>query len=137
MLPHNHFLIAGLAIAPVSLALFPEKSIGETAEWVVIGGVVSAAIDLDIVTLVWLKSRQEQRLKPFRSLFEIYRRFKLFMDTITDTGVLKAGMITHFVVSVVAILVCRLLAPAYFVPVSIAVLSHILSDIPNMRRLSS
>lgn len=136
MLPHNHFLIAGLAISPVALTLFPEMAIREIGEWVVIGGVVSAAIDLDIVTLVFLKSRQEQRLRLFRNPLEIYRRFNLFMDTITDTGVLRSGMRTHLISSAAIILLCQFLAPAYIIPVSIAVLSHIISDIPNLKRLA-
>jgi hypothetical protein len=56
------------------------------------------------------------------------------MDTITDTGVLGTGLKTHLISSAAIILLCRLFASDYFVPISVAVLSHILSDIPNMRR---
>ena len=55
MLPHNHFLIAGLVIAPVAAVLYPEKTILEISEWVLVGGLVSSAVDLDIVALVLLK----------------------------------------------------------------------------------
>ncbi len=137
MLPHNHFLIAGLSITPVALALYPDKSLQNIGEWVVIGGFMSAAIDMDIITLVWLKSRKEQRLRLFRNPLEIYRQFKLFMDTITETGVLRTGLKTHLLISAAILQLCWYGAPAYFVPIAIAVMSHILSDIPNLRRLTA
>ncbi len=137
MLPHNHFIVAGLAISPVAMILFPEKSAGEIGEWVVIGGVVSAAVDLDIIALVLMRSRQEKRLRPFRSLIEIYRKFDLFMDTITDTGVLRTGLITHLFLSAAIILLCYFFTKAYAVPATVGTLSHILSDIRYVRRLAA
>jgi len=80
MLPHNHFLIAGLVIAPIGIVLFPEKSIGGIGEWVLIGGLLSSAIDLDVAAITILRSKKEKRLKPFRNPVEIYRKFKLFMS---------------------------------------------------------
>jgi hypothetical protein len=70
----------------------------------------------------------------FRNPVEIYRQFRIFMDTITDTGVLRTGLKTHLLSSLAILLLYRLLAPDYLVPISVAVLSHILSDIPNMKR---
>lgn len=137
MLPHTHFLIAGLAIAPVAAALYPEKTAGEVAEWAFIGGLLSAAIDLDIVALVLLRSRRDDRLRLFRNPVEIYRKFRLFMDMITETGVLRTGLMTHLAGSAIVILICVLFASSYIVPAALAVLSHLLSDIPNLRRLSA
>ena len=135
MLPHNHFLIAGLVIAPVGIVLFPEKSISEIGEWVLIGGLLSSAIDLDVYILTILKSRKEKRLKPFRNPFEIYRKFKLFMDTITETGVLKIGLKIHLFSSTLIVLICYLFLNSYLIPVTLGVVSHLISDIPNLRRL--
>ena len=135
MLPHNHFLIAGLIIAPVGIVLFPEKSMGEIGEWVLIGGLLSSAIDLDVYILTILKSKKEKRLKPFRNPFEIYRKFKLFMDTITETGVLKIGLKIHLFSSTLIILICYLFLNSYLIPVTLGVVSHLISDIPNLRRL--
>jgi len=135
MLPHTHFLIAGLIIALVAVILFPEKSLTEIGEWVLVGGLISSAIDLDIIALVLLKSKEEKRLKPFRNPLEIYRRFGSFMDTITKTGVLKIGLITHLIFSALVISLSYLFSITYFIPVSLGVASHIVSDIPNLRRL--
>jgi len=137
MLPHNHFAIAGLAIIPAAYALHPESAIQNIGTWVLVGGIASAAIDLDIVTLVLLRSRKDKSLRLFRNPIEIFRRFPLFMDTITETGVLRTGMKTHFVMAAIIPLLFLLFAKNYIVPVSVAVLSHILSDIPNMRRLQA
>jgi len=63
MLPHNHFLIAGLTIYPATIILFPEKPPVEIWQWVLIGGVVSAVIDLDIIAIVYLKSKKRKPIK--------------------------------------------------------------------------
>ncbi|MBI3354104.1 MAG: hypothetical protein HY034_04355, partial [Nitrospirae bacterium] len=92
MLPHNHFIISGLAAVPAAVLLSPEKPI---VEWALISGLLSAAVDYDVYILVLLKSGKEDRLKPFRNPLEIFRKYKLFMDAITETGVLRIGLKTH------------------------------------------
>lgn len=135
MLPHKHFLIAGLIIAPVGIVLYPEKSIIDVGEWILIGGLLSSAIDLDICTLTIFKSRKEKRLKPFRNPLEIYRKFEFFMDTITETGVLKTGLKTHLFFSTLIILIFYLFLNNYLIAVILGVVSHLISDIPNLKRL--
>jgi hypothetical protein len=131
LLPHSHFAIAALAIVPATYALHPGSTLQNVGVCVLVGGIASAAIDLDII----LRSRTEQRLRFFRNPVEIFRRFPLFMETITETGVLGTGMRTHLAMAAIIPLLFAYFADRYIVPVSIAVLSHILSDIPNMRRL--
>ncbi len=135
MLPHRHFLIAGLTIAPVSVVLFPEKSLEEIWGWVLIGGILSASIDLDIYALVLLKSRKENQLTPFRNPIEIYRNFESFMNTIFKTGLWKIGLVTHLALSVLIVILFYLFSNTYFIPVALGVVSHLISDIPNLRRL--
>ena len=135
MLPHSHFLIASIVIAPVGILLFPEKSIIEIGQWILIGGLLSAAIDLDVCTLAILKSKKENRLKPFRNPIKIYQKFNLFMDTITDTGVLKTGLKIHLLSSILPILIFYFFINNYFIPVTLGVVSHLISDIPNLQRL--
>lgn len=135
MLPHNHFLIAALVIAPVRIFLFPERSLAEIVNWILIGGILSASIDLDIYALVLLKSRKESRLKPFRNPLEIYRNFRLFMDTIFKTGLWKLGLVTHLTLSALLILLSYIFYSVYFIPVALGVVSHIISDMPNLRRI--
>ncbi|MBI4651134.1 hypothetical protein HY745_07605 [Candidatus Desantisbacteria bacterium] len=135
MLPHKHFLIAGLTIVPAAIILSPEKSVTEIGKWVLIGGIISSAIDLDIITLVFLKSKKEKRLRLFRDPLEIYRKFELFMDTIIETGVLKIGLKTHLILSPIIIVASYFLAANYFVPVLLGVVSHILSDLPYLKKI--
>ncbi len=135
MLPHNHFLIASIVIAPVGILFFPEKSIIEMGQWILIGGLLSAAIDLDMCTITILKSKKEKRLKPFRKPIEIYRKFNLFMDTITETGILKTGLKIHLISSILLILISYFFINNYFIPVTLGVVSHLISDIPNLQRL--
>jgi len=127
-------MISGLVIALVTIILFPEKPVGEVGGWVLVGGFISSLVDLDIVALVLLKSEKESRLKPFRNPLEIYRRFGPFMDTITKTGVLRAGLITHLLFSALIISLAYLLG-WYCIPITLGVVSHLVSDIPNLRRL--
>ena len=135
MLPQKHFLIAGLVITPVAITLSHPKSVIGVAEWVLVGGFLSVVIDIDIYALVFLKSKKENRLKPFRNPGQIQRKFKLFMDTITETGVLKTGLKTHLISSAAIILLSYYFFNDYFIPAALGVMSHIISDIPNLRRL--
>ncbi|MGQ9582188.1 MAG: hypothetical protein ACUVV6_01580 [Thermoplasmatota archaeon] len=135
MLPHNHFLIASIIIAPVGFAFFPEKSSIEVGEWALVGGLLSLAIDLDIVVLAILKSKKEKRLAPFRNLVEVYRNFRLFMDTIAETGILKTGLKTHTLSSALIILIFYLFLSDYLVPVFLGVASHLMTDAPHLRKL--
>ena len=135
MLPHNHFLIASIVITLVGILFFPEKSIMEIGRWVLIGGLLSAAIDLDVCALTLLKSKKENRLKPFRNPIEIFRKFNQFMDAITETGVLKTGLKIHLISSILLILISYFFMDNYFIPVTLGVVSHLISDIPNLQRL--
>ncbi len=135
MLPQKHFLVSALVITPIAVVLFPELTVVEVGLWVLFGGLFSAAIDLDIVALVFLKSKNEDRLKPFRDPLEINRNFDLFMDTIYETGILKIAMTTHLVLAAFFISVVYLTSIAYFIPIALGVVSHLVSDIPNYRRV--
>lgn len=135
MLPHKHFLIAALFIFVAVIAFFSRMESIEVIKWVIVGGFISAAIDLDVYTIVLLKAGKENKLKSFRNPIEIYRNYKTFMDTIFATGVAKIGLITHLVFPIFIILVFYFLFSDYFIPVVIGVLSHIISDLPNFKRL--
>lgn len=95
MLPHSHFIIAALVIIPVEIILFPENSAAYILRSIIVGGFLSAAIDLDVYTIALLKSRKFIQLKQFRNPLEIFRKLELFMDRIIETGVLKIGLKTR------------------------------------------
>jgi len=135
MLPQNHFAIAALVITPITLIYFPEKGVAGAGLWALVGGLVSATIDLDVIALVRLKSKDEDRLKPFKDPRDIFRKFDLFMDTIYETGVLAIAMKTHLIFSAIITILFYLSWSSYFIPVMLGVGSHLISDIPNIRRI--
>lgn len=136
MLPHSHFIIAALVIIPVEIILFPENSAIQILKLTIVGGFLSAAIDLDVFTTTFLKSRSVEKLKAFRNPVEIYRKFESFMDTISETGVLKIGLKTHIISSTILAFIFYFYANNYFVPALLGILSHLISDIKNIRRIN-
>ncbi|MFA5116901.1 MAG: hypothetical protein WC486_06450 [Candidatus Omnitrophota bacterium] len=137
MLPDKHFLIAGLVIAPVAVVLPEQRSVLGVTQWVLAGGLASVAVDLDVIALVLARSGKEERLKQFRNPVQIQRKFNLFMDTIAETGILKTAMKTHFIISAVLILLSYCFLRPYFLPVTLGVVSHLLSDAPHLRKLNT
>jgi hypothetical protein len=133
MLPQKHFWISGLVVAPAAIALAHPRSAAGIAQWVLTGGIVSAAIDIDVYLLVLFGSGKEARLRQFRNPLQIQRKFKLFMETIGETGVLRAAMKTHFVLSAAFILTAYYFFHPFFLPVSLGVLSHLACDTPHLR----
>jgi uncharacterized membrane protein YagU involved in acid resistance len=136
MLPHKHFMISALTIVPAAIIVRPDQSFMGFAGWVVGGGLLSALIDLDVYILVLLRAVREERLKPYRNLLAIFRYFRQFKDTLTETGVLKEGLISHIVFSSVIVILFYLFGKSYIIPVALAVASHIVCDLPNLARLS-
>ena len=135
MLPHNHFLIAGLVIVSALLLSFPGMALVDVFSWAVAGGFLSAAIDLDVYVLVMLKSRDDKGLKKYVNPFEIYKNFESFMNLIFETGLWRVILITHIAFSAIIIFVFYFYVDAYFVPAALAVASHFISDLPNLRRI--
>lgn len=133
MLPHHHFLISVIIIIPISIIFFPLLSVVEILLWVLISGFVSILIDMDIIILVNIK--RDNRLNQFKNPKMIFKEFKLFMDTIDETGVLKTAMITHIIISLSFIVIFRLFINILFIPCLLGVISHIASDVPNINRV--
>lgn len=125
MLPHKHFLISGAAMAPFAL---------HDPAAIAVSGLVSACVDIDIVTLVWVYSRKENSLKEFRNPIAVFTRFEKFMRVIADTGVLRAGMRTHFGMFTLFLVGAWLFFPHYFTAVTVGVVTHLLTDIPHLKR---
>lgn len=136
MLPHKHFVIAAATIAPATVALYPEKSAFETVKWALAGGILSAAIDLDVFALVLIRSGKEQRLRKYRKMVNIFRDFSAFKNVIAETGVMKWGLTSHFIIAALLIISTWIFLKAYLFPVVIAVITHLLSDVPNFGRLA-
>jgi hypothetical protein len=135
MLPQHHFAISGVAVAAVAYAAYPEKSVMDISKWALFGGVLSAAMDIDIVALVILRSKKHEKLNHFRTIVNIFKDFKGFKDVMAETGVLKEGMISHLVLSSVLIALFYFFSRSYFIPAAIGVISHLITDLPNYARL--
>jgi len=136
MLPHKHFVLAAAVIAPATVVFYPEKSALETATWTLAGGTLSAAMDLDVLLLVFLRSGKEQRLRRYRNIINIFREFRTFKDDIAETGVMKSGLQSHFIIAALMVTVTALFLNTWLFPVLIAVVTHLISDLPNFRRLA-
>lgn len=133
MLPYKHFLTSTLVIAPIALSM--GKSAEEIGLWVLIGGVVSMVIDLDVLTITIFKSKTEPKLKPFVSLLEIHKKYKQFMDTAFETGVLKIVAKTHLISFALIILLSYFYFYQYFIPITIGVVFHSINDLPVFWRV--
>ncbi|MBU0730257.1 MAG: hypothetical protein KKE17_03360 [Proteobacteria bacterium] len=137
MLPHNHFIIAGLVIAPVALIAGQNPGVDQLGLWIAAGGLASVLVDLDVVALVYLRAAKEDRLKPYRNPVKIFTKFKEFMRIIADCGLLKTAMQTHFLLSAILLLLVYCFGKDLIIPVALGVISHLVSDIPNILRRRS
>ncbi len=134
MLPHKHFMVAAIAIAPVAYIMSPAKGLSDVMRWVVAGGLVSVAVDFDVLALVMIKGGKTDTLRPFKNPLNIVRQFDRFMDALAATGVLRTAMATHAVISLALVAVFYLYGGDYFIPALLGVLTHLATDIPNMKR---
>jgi hypothetical protein len=135
MLPQHHFAISGVAVAAVAYAVYPEKSVMDISKWALFGGVLSAAMDIDIVVLVLLRSNRHETMKRFRNIVNIFRDFGGFKDAMAETGMLKTGMVSHLLLSTLMIMFFYLFWRNYFFPAVIGIVTHLMTDLPNYRRL--
>lgn len=134
MLPQNHFLISGVLAVPVAAIAYPQNY-GAIVGCAVVAGGISAAIDLDVVVWIYLKGKVFPALRLFYNPLNLFTQFKLFMKTLTETGVLRLAMASHMTIFVLLLVCGYFFLPAYFLPTAIAVVTHFLSDIPNMGRM--
>ena len=76
-------------------------------------------------------------MRIYRNLFTIFGNFRQFKETLAETGLLRYGMITHILFSATGLLTVYLLLPTFFIPVTIGVLSHIITDLPNVKKIKT
>lgn len=129
-------MVTAAVIVPATLVVFPENDLTDTVKWALTGGILSAAMDLDVLLVVLIRSGKEPRLRRYRNIFNIFREFRSFKDTIASTGVMRTGLVTHFFIATLLVTMSALLMRQYLFPVVLAVLSHIITDLPNFRILA-
>ena len=135
MLPHNHFIVSTLTIAPVAVVYAGKIEV--VFLWVLVGGLFSIVMDLDVIILVFLilvflRSRTEKRLQPYRNPVLIFREFDRFMTALKETGVRDTVLKTHFMTAAVIPPIFYFLWPAVTIPVA----SHLFSDLADINRSS-
>ena len=135
MLPHNHFIVSTLTIAPVAVVYSGKAE--EVLLWVLVGGLVSIVMDLDVIILVFLRSGAEKRLQPYRNPLLIFRDFDRFMTVLQETGVRDTVLKIHFMTAAVIPPIFYFLWPAVIIPVALGVISHLLTDLADIHRSSS
>lgn len=135
MLPQNHFVVAAVITLVVALVAFPGMQWVTIALWVLVSGLVAALIDLDVIVLVRVASKEDERLRPYNDISRVSKDFKGFMDTLTETGVLKRALVTHFTSSIIVTVLAYVLVPSYFYPVLIGTVSHLATDVPYIGRV--
>lgn len=132
MLPHGHLIISTLTIAPVAMVY--SGSAEKVIAWVLVGGLATVLMDLDVIVLVLLRSRTEKRLHPYRSLVRIFTEFERFMAVLTETGLRDTVMKSHFAYAALIPPLAYFLWPGMVVPVALGVVSHLLSDLADINR---
>jgi len=132
MLPHNHFIVSTLTVAPVAVVY--SGNVETVFLWVLVGGLVSMVMDLDVIILVFLRSGAEKRLLPYRNPLLIFRDFDRFMIVLQETGVRDTVLKTHFMTSALIPPLFYFLWPAVIIPVALAVTSHLLTDLADIHR---
>ena len=118
---------------PVAM-IAPQSHVG-LLNLVLISGAVSAAIDLDVIFLIYLRGKKYPAMHLFYNPIKIFTHFKLFMDTFTDSGLLRIAMMSHMVIFFALPVLAYVFWPDYFLPVIVASVTHFLCDLPSMRRL--
>ena len=134
MLPHNHFIVSTLTIGPVAIVY--SGNVETVFLWVMVGGLVSMAMDLDVLILVYLRSGAEKRLKPYRNPLLIFKDFDRFMVVLQETGVRDTVLKSHFMTSALIPPIFYFLWPAVIIPVALAVISHLLTDLADFHKTS-
>ena len=135
MLPHVHLIIAAITIAPVAFTLFGGYQL--LILWVIVGGLTTLLMDLNAFTLVLVLARSHESLRPYCNPFRIYSDFAGFMTAMAETGTLNTVFTFNLISGAIAPIIVYLVWPALAVPVVLGILTHLLSDVPRLRKAQS
>ncbi|MDP1696027.1 MAG: hypothetical protein Q8L29_03875 [archaeon] len=131
MMPHKHFIISMIFVILIALFFFPPLPYIQIFLWIVLAGIFSIIVDLDSIILLYRSN--DKKLKPFKDYSYLNSHFSQFMKIISDNGIMKTALRTHVILSAVYLALAYLFINPYFIPISIGILSHLLSDIPNLK----
>lgn len=120
---------------PAAIVLNPQEPLVSTVQWFLVSGVVSGIIDLDVYVVVLVRARKDERLRPYRNLFAIFRDFRGFKDVMTETGTLAYGLLVHLMFMPVIAAFFYFLWKDFFIPALVGIGSHLITDLPNLKLL--
>ncbi|KKL94483.1 hypothetical protein LCGC14_1864190 [marine sediment metagenome] len=136
MLPHSHFIISASAAVPVAMLSARTDASVSVAGWAITAGLVSAALDVDVIALVMFKAKSEPDLREYRNPLRIVTRFKGFMSALYKTGLIRTVMATHCLLWAITVAAAYVFAAEMFLPILIGVVTHALSDLPHIWRVA-
>lgn len=131
MMPHKHFLVSTILIIFVVLFFFPTLSPIQFLVWILLAGIFSVIVDIDMLILIPLS--RDKKILPYRNFSYLNNHFNQFMKLISKNGIMKTSLKTHILLSLFFIATAYFFINTYFIPIIIGVISHLLSDIPNLR----
>jgi len=108
----------------------------EVYYWALVGGFVSVIVDLDVVLFMYIRSISDGELRRFRNPVEIFRDYGGFMKILLEKGILRTGLKTHPLISLIMILVSFLLFRSFITPVILGAVSHLFADGLHVMALS-
>ena len=77
---------------------------------------------------MYVKSLRDDELRKFRNPLKIIRDYGEFMKILLKKGILKTGLKTHPLLSLIIILVSFLMVKSLLIPVLLGVISHLFAD---------
>ncbi len=134
MLPHHHFIIAAVTTILALLVFYPGTSVITIVSWIFISGLSAIFIDWDALVFTFVKSKSEKKLRVYRNPVNIFKNFKDYMNTLHETGLMTTLVKTHLVTSGILLFVVPYFLPALETPITIGVVTHLFSDIPNLNK---
>ncbi len=131
MLTHIHFVVAMIAVLVAEFIISPERSAGDMLFLSIAAGFISALMDLDVVILVHIKSKHNEKLRQFRNPVKIYREFDSFLRISSELQLLRYTLASHILFSALILLLSYMFFEWFFMPSALGIVSHLITDIPE------
>jgi len=135
MLTHIHFAVSVTVVGIYELIFTPERSVESVFFTAVISGFISSLLDLDVLILIYLKSRNNPDLRVFRNPLNIYKKYDRFMELSSSEKFLGITPLTHVLISIFVLLLLHFYLKNIFIPVFLAIFSHLTGDVPEFWRI--
>ncbi len=130
MMPQSHFVVAAIVTVVAVILFYPDLGLAEATAWVVIAGVLAAAIDVDVILMVRWRARTDPDLRPYTDMRVVAKDLRAMLRLLHRKGLLVKVAIPHLASGIVLTVASFHLVPSLFVPVFLGAWSHLVSDVP-------